>query len=125
MAAPKDATDRFERALEDAGTERYELRLYVAGGTPHSIRALRNLTAICAAHLAGRVDLDVVDVYQEPGRAREEEILAVPTLIKARPAPPRRLIGDLSDTPCVLRGLNLPPGPATDATTEPSGPRRR
>jgi circadian clock protein KaiB len=125
VTGPKDATRRFEGALAAPDAGRYVLRLYVAGGTPQSLRALRNLKAICAAHLEGRFELDVVDVYQEPGRARDEQVLAVPTLIKALPEPPRRLIGDLSDTARVLRGLNLPPGPASDAPTDPNGPRRR
>lgn len=118
MKTPKSSSTAFEAALTDAATSRYVLRLYVAGGTPQSIRALINLKAICADYLKGRYQLEVIDVYQEPERAREEQILAVPTLIRESPGPLRRLIGDLSDTARVLHGLNLQPGATVDAAKD-------
>lgn len=115
MTKSKDVSGSFEAALLGAAEERYVLRLYVAGGTALSIQALVNLKALCAGRLKGRYTLEVIDVYQEPERARDEQVVAVPTLIKASPSPLRRLIGDLSDTARVLRGLNLPPLPGDDA----------
>ncbi|HLJ45420.1 MAG TPA: circadian clock KaiB family protein [Bryobacteraceae bacterium] len=85
----------------------HRLRLYVAGSTPRSLRAIQNVTRICESQLAGRYDLQVVDIYKEPGRASEDRIVAIPTLIKQEPGLVRRMIGDLSETAAVLRGLDL------------------
>jgi circadian clock protein KaiB len=90
--------------------EHYELRLYVTGATPSSGRAIANLKALCEEHLRDRYDLEVVDVYQQPQMAQEDNILATPTLIKRLPLPPRRLVGDLSDSDNVLLRLDLSPG---------------
>jgi len=108
-AQPKDATARFEQALEASGTERYVLRLYVTGTTPKSVRAIANIKHICEGHLRGRYELEVIDIYQQPSLATGEQIVAVPTLIKKLPPPLRRLIGDLSDTEHVLLGLDIRP----------------
>ncbi len=98
-------------AADQAGGGRcYVLRLYVTGMTPRSTRAVANLKAICEAYLAGRYDLEVIDLYQRPALARGEQILAAPTLVKKLPSPPRRLVGDLSRTDRVLAGLGLPAG---------------
>jgi circadian clock protein KaiB len=85
----------------------YVLRLYVAGLTARSRTAISNITSICEEHLQGRYDLEVVDVFQRPVLAREEQIIATPTLVKQLPAPLRRLIGDLSEREKVLIGLDL------------------
>ncbi len=85
----------------------YLLRLYTSGSTIRSARALRNLMELCERRLKGRYDLEVVDIYQEPGRATEAQIIATPTLIKEEPLPVRRLVGDLSDGNKVLQGLGL------------------
>jgi circadian clock protein KaiB len=85
------------------------LRLYVTGSTPRSTHAIQNLKAICEEHLQGRYELQVIDVYQRPALARDEQIVATPTLIKVLPAPLRRLIGDLSNAERVLFGLDLKP----------------
>jgi circadian clock protein KaiB len=91
-------------------TERdYVLRLYVTGTTPRSSRAIRTIKAICEAHLRGRYRLEVIDIYQRPALARDEQIVATPTLIRELPPPIRRMIGDLSDTDRVLVGLDLLP----------------
>jgi circadian clock protein KaiB len=88
---------------------KYVLRLYVAGLTARSREAVQAVTAICNEHLAGRYDLEVIDVYQQPVLARGEQILAAPTLIKKLPLPLRRLIGSMADTERVLVGLDLRP----------------
>lgn len=101
------ACDAYEHALEDARDARYVLRLYVTGMTPRSTQAVATIKAVCEEHLAGRYDLEVIDIYQHPVLARDEQIIAAPTLVKKLPAPLRRLIGDLSDTERVLLGLDL------------------
>ena len=90
---------------------RYELRLYVAGTTPRSARAIANIKEICGEHLRGRYTLQVIDLYQQPMLADGDQIVAVPTLIKKLPVPLRRIIGDLSDREQVLIGLDLKPKP--------------
>jgi circadian clock protein KaiB len=87
------------------------LRLYVTGTTARSSRAIRTIKAICEEHLRGRYALEVVDIYQRPALAKDEQIVATPTLIRELPPPLRRLIGDLSDTERVLVGLDLRPQP--------------
>jgi circadian clock protein KaiB len=105
--------NRAKPARADGASERppehYVLRLYVTGSTPRSTLAIRNLKAICEEHLHGRYELQVVDVYQRPALAKDEQIVATPTLIKVLPAPLRRLIGDLSNEERVLLGLDLRP----------------
>jgi circadian clock protein KaiB len=86
---------------------KYVLRLYVTGATSRSRRAILNVNAICSDHLQGRYDLEVIDIYQKPSLARDEQILAAPTLVKRLPLPLRRLIGDLSNREHVLFGLDL------------------
>lgn len=90
-------------------SEKYILKLYVTGMTTRSARAIENLSTFCEKHLAGRYELQVIDVYQQPELARTEQIVAVPTLIKKLPLPLRRLIGDMSDEERVLVGLNILP----------------
>ena len=89
----------------------YQLKLFVAGGTMLSQQAIRNLRRICDAHLPGQVDLEVVDIYQQPELAGRHQVVAAPTLLKLRPLPVRRIIGNLSATERVLRGLDLLPPP--------------
>lgn len=103
----RDISEELERALADAEGEDYLLRLYVAGTTPRSARAIANIKKICEDELKGRYDLEVVDVYQEPDKVKSEQLVALPTLIKRLPAPLRRVIGDLSDKDRVLVGLNI------------------
>jgi circadian clock protein KaiB len=92
---------------DDAG--KYILRLYITGMTSRASRAIENLQTFCEKHLAGRYELQVIDVYQQPELARTEQIVAVPTLIKKLPLPLRRLIGDMSDEERVLVGLDIIP----------------
>lgn len=111
MAKDRESIDRskaFEEALlDDDRDKRYVLRLYVSGTTPRSMRAIQNIKKICEDHLKGRYELEVVDVYQQPNAAGEEDIMATPTLVKKLPSPIRKLIGDMSDTEHVLVGLNI------------------
>ncbi len=101
---------------EPPAPARYELRLFVAGTTLRSQRAITHLREICDAYLAGRFDLEVIDVYTNPEATREFQIVATPTLVKVLPKPLRRIIGDLSDHAKVLRGLNIPlPGGSAEA----------
>jgi circadian clock protein KaiB len=88
---------------------KYVLLLYVAGSTPKSSRAITNLKAICEIHLKGRYELTVVDLYEKHKRAREDQIVVAPTLVRCAPLPVRRMIGDLSLTDRVLAVLDLPP----------------
>ena len=106
---PTNKAKDFEKALKDKQNLKYVLHLYVTGTTPKSARAIRNIRKICDEYLRGRCELDVIDVYQQPGIARQEDITVTPTLVKALPSPLRKLIGDLSDTEHVLVGLNLTP----------------
>ncbi len=87
--------------------DRYVLRLYVAGHSPRAAQAIANVKRICEDHLQGLYTLEVVDLYQQPQLAAGEQIVAVPTLIRALPQPLRRVIGDLSNTEKVLIGLDL------------------
>lgn len=90
-------------------TQRYVLRLYLTGMTSHSARALKNIRRICDEYLAGRYELEVVDLYESPSLAEGDQIVATPTLVKSLPLPLRRLIGNLSETDRVLVGLDLKP----------------
>ena len=97
----------FERDLAEDSKSRYVLRLYVAGATQRSTAAIANLRAMCDEHLAGRYELQVIDVYQEPLLALEGHILAAPTLVKSAPLPVRRLLGDLSDRDKLFAALDI------------------
>jgi len=94
--------------------ERYVLRLFVTGTTSRSQRAIANMHRICEELLAGRYDLEVIDIYQQPEATRDLQVIATPTLVKILPEPLRRIIGDLSDREKVLAGLNLTPLSGSD-----------
>lgn len=85
----------------------YVLRLFITGATPNSIRAVTNIKRICEDHIKGKYSLEVIDVYQEVSIAEKEQLIALPMLIKKQPLPERRMIGDLSNTEKVLKGLGL------------------
>ena len=91
----------------DGPSKEYELRLYLAGHSPKSVRAVENLRRACEEHLAGRYRIELVDLLENPQLARGDEIIAVPTLVRKLPEPLRRIIGDLSDTEKLLVGLQL------------------
>ena len=96
-------------AVRKAAGQKYCLRLYVTGSTPKSIRAITNIKQICEVHLKGRYTLEVIDIYQQPVLARQEQIIAAPTLIKKLPLPLRKFIGDMTDIERILLGLDLVP----------------
>jgi circadian clock protein KaiB len=101
------AMGALEAASRGANNQQYVLRLYVTGLTPRSQEAIRNVTAICEENLAGRFDLQVIDIYQNPVLAKGEQIIATPTLIKKLPLPLRKIIGNMADKDKVLVGLDL------------------
>ncbi len=109
MKGKKSASKEFEDALKNQAGEHYLLRLYVTGSTPRSARAIQNIRAVCERELKGRYELEVIDIYQQPDRVAQEQIVVAPTLVKSLPVPMRRLIGDLSNLDRVLVGLDLIP----------------
>jgi circadian clock protein KaiB len=92
---------------EGLGNVTHRLRLYVAGQTPKSLTAIANLERICKKHLAGRYTVEVIDLLEQPQLAVGDQILAIPTLVRALPEPIKRIIGDLSNAERVLVGLDL------------------
>ncbi len=90
-----------------AKSKEFVLRLYVAGTTSKSIRAVANIKEICESNLRNRYDLEVIDIYQQPVLLKGEQIIAAPTLVKKLPLPLRKFIGDMSDTQRILVGLDL------------------
>jgi circadian clock protein KaiB len=105
MKAPSGTTRRTATPAE----KEWVLRLYVAGQTPRSLTAFANLKRICEERLQGRYTIEVIDLSERPQLAREDQILAVPTLVRRLPVPIRHIIGDLSNTERVLVGLDLIP----------------
>jgi circadian clock protein KaiB len=93
----------------DDGSGSWKLRLYVAGQTPKSLTAFANLKKLCETHLAGRYEIEVIDLLVNPQLAKGDQILAIPTLVRQLPAPVRKIIGDLSNTERALVGLDLRP----------------
>jgi circadian clock protein KaiB len=94
---------------ETATRPEWQLRLYVAGQTPKSATALTNLRRLCETHLAGRYEIEVIDLLVNPKLAAGDQILAVPTLVRKLPEPMRKIIGDLSNEDRVLVGLDMQP----------------
>jgi circadian clock protein KaiB len=93
-------------SVHDA-TGKWNLRLYTAGQSPKSLAALANLKRVCEEHLAGRYSIEVVDLLKNPRLAKDDQIVAIPTLVRKLPEPLRRIVGDLSDTERTLVGLQL------------------
>jgi circadian clock protein KaiB len=92
-----------------ASEEKWVLRLYTAGQSPRSLAALDNLKRLCEEHLSGRYSIEVVDLLKNPRLAKDDQIVAIPTLVRQLPPPLRKIIGDLSDTERALVGLQLLP----------------
>jgi circadian clock protein KaiB len=105
----RSATGAFEDALNRKVLKRakYILRLYVSGSSARSLKAVYNLKKICEEHLPEDYDLEVIDIYKNPTAAREEQIIAAPTLVKELPTPLRKFVGDLSNTQKILVGLDI------------------
>jgi circadian clock protein KaiB len=91
----------------DVEVEEYRFRLYVAGNSPKSLRAIQNLKKICDEHLPGHYEIEIIDIYQRPELLEQEQIFAIPTLIKKLPLPLQRLIGDMTNTEEVVIYLGL------------------
>jgi circadian clock protein KaiB len=104
-----------------AAARAWELRLYVAGPTPKSVAAFRNIEQLCEEHLAGRYHIEVIDLMKDPQLAQSDQILAVPTLVRKRPSPTRKIIGALSNTERVLSALDLRPHDADLFATRKGG----
>jgi circadian clock protein KaiB len=119
---PIDDAKAFEKALgKPSPTGRYLLRLYISGSTPKSARAITNIRAICEEKLAGRYELEVIDIYQHPEEVKADQIVVTPTLVKSLPMPVRKLIGDLSNRERVLVGLDVIPKPASEQPARGGG----
>ena len=88
-------------------SEIFLLQLFVTGASPNSVRAIENVKKICESYLAGRYELEIIDVYQQPLIAQNEQVIALPMLVKNAPKPFKRLIGDMSDLNKVIRSLDL------------------
>jgi len=105
----RGATEAFEEALNVPALKRakYILRLYVTGSSSRSLKAVYNLKKLCEEYLSDEYDLEVIDISKNPGAAREEQIIAAPTLVKQLPHPLRKFVGDLSNTQKILVGLDI------------------
>ncbi len=101
------ATRSLVRGLATKGSEKYVLKLFIVGSTPRSQRAVANIKKLCEEYLPGRYELQVIDAYQQPELLRGKQIIAAPTLVKELPLPLRKFIGDLSDKPHLIMGLEL------------------
>jgi circadian clock protein KaiB len=89
------------------GRDEWILRLYIAGHTPNCIRAFENLKRLCETELKGKYRIEVIDLLQNPQLSKDDQILAIPTLVRKLPVPVRKIIGDLSNTERVLVGLDI------------------
>jgi circadian clock protein KaiB len=97
----------FERAIAESPDARFVLRLYVSGMTPRSRQAVESIRNLCEEHLAGRYDLEVIDIYQQPALAKAAQVIAAPTLVKMLPLPLRKIIGDLADPGRIMAVLGI------------------
>jgi circadian clock protein KaiB len=103
----RSATEEFDQTVAGKSPDKYMLSLYITGSTSRSVLAITNLKKICEEYLEGGYELEVIDLYKNPLAARDEQIIAAPTLIKKLPLPFRRIIGDMSNKEKVLMGLDL------------------
>ncbi|MBD2654707.1 thiol-disulfide isomerase [Synechocystis sp. FACHB-383] len=115
MTDPEDSKptikEVFEQFVAESEEQYYVLRLYIAGNKFQSLKALQNIEKICEEYLHGRHEIEVIDVYQQTEEVVKHNIIVVPTLVKERPLPTRKIIGNLSDTQKVLMGLDIIPRP--------------
>ena len=89
------------------GMPEYQLKLFVSGASPNSVRAINNLKFICESYLKEKYTLEIIDVHQDTSLAQKEQMVALPLLIKKFPVPERRMVGDMSNTEKVLNGLGI------------------
>lgn len=108
-AAPENPPKRGKPKANGTTAETWQLRLYVAGQTPKSVRAFGNLKKLCEEHLADQYSIEIIDLLKNPKLARGDQIVAIPTLVRKLPEPIRKIIGDLSNTERVLVGLDIRP----------------
>ncbi len=106
-----DHAEVLAKAAKAREKDRYVLKLYVAGITPKSERAIRSVKELCEQRLHDRYDLEIIDIYQRPDALRQDQIVVAPTLVKKLPLPLRRLIGDMADRDKILLGLDLARSP--------------
>jgi circadian clock protein KaiB len=99
--------DKYEEYAKDLGSDKYILKLYVSGMTPNSKRSIENIKRICEEHLKGNYELEIIDLYLHPEKAKEAQLIAAPTLIKKLPLPLRKIVGNMSDKEKVLKGLDI------------------
>jgi circadian clock protein KaiB len=109
MAATRKPVRKTAKTVKAAQPKAWKLRLYVAGQSPKSARAIANLQVLCDQHLKGRYEIDVIDLLENPHMARGDQIVAIPTLVIKLPHAVQKIIGDLSNTDRVLIGLALQP----------------
>ena len=107
MNQDKETLAAFERALAGSGHEVYVLRLYVSGATPRSTEAISRIKEICEEYLPNQYDLEVIDIYQHPQLAAQQQIVAAPTLVKESPGKLRRMIGNLANKKLILQRLGI------------------
>lgn len=108
--APLSLDEIGRKSSDGENQDKWDLRLYVAGQTPRSIAAFANLKRLCEEHLAGRYNIEVIDLIKHPQLAAGDQIVAIPTLVRKLPQPIRKIVGDLRDTERALVGLQLRPG---------------
>lgn len=106
-AANDDTLAQLEKLVADLSQPSYVFRLFVSGSTPRSSVAVANVRGICERYLPGRYELEVIDVYKQPSATKDQQVVAVPTLIKELPLPLQKFVGDMSDTERIVIGLNL------------------
>ncbi|HJW16635.1 MAG TPA: circadian clock KaiB family protein [Flavisolibacter sp.] len=94
--------------VQSGSVNEYELRLYISGASANSVKAVNNIKQICEGYIKNNYTLEVIDVHQQQNLAEKEQLIALPMLIRKKPLPERKLIGDMSDTKKVLKGLGLP-----------------
>ena len=99
----------FEHAIAGSPDAHFVLRLYVSGMTARSRQAIENIRQLCEEHLAGRYDLEVIDIYQQPGLAKDAQVIAAPTLVKKLPPPLKKIIGDMGDPGRIMVVLGIVP----------------
>ena len=105
--AQSQTLQEFEKLVSELAHPKYVFRLYVAGSTLRSSQAISNVRKICEQYLAGYYELEVIDVYQQPAATKAADVIALPTLIKELPFPPKRFVGDMSNTERIVIGLKL------------------
>ena len=103
------SAEAFEQAIAASPDAHFVLRLYVSGMTTRSRLAIDNIRKLCEEHLAGRYDLEIIDIYQQPQLAQDAQIIAAPTLVKKLPLPLRKIIGDMGDPGRIMVVLGIVP----------------